>query len=65
MTDFGKQVDVVFKIKAALRGGHVHCALFSKPRAQFTWQKCGDFVIGADSITSFVSTDVEWQWEEN
>ncbi len=64
MTDFGKQVDTEFKVRWALRGGHVHCALFSKPRSQVTWQKCGDFVLGVESWTDARGSFWEWEKEE-
>ncbi len=33
-----------WRVRFAIRGGHVHCRLFSTNNPKGTWAKCGDFV---------------------
>lgn len=40
-----RQIDAVFKVRYIELGGHTHCSLFSAPRPDATYAKCGDFVV--------------------
>jgi len=61
-----KQIDTEFKIIYSEKGAHIHCALFSKPLSQVTWQKCGDFVIGAESKLDLCRLfDCKWEERED
>lgn len=37
----------VFKVTHEQAGGHVHCSLFASKSPNFTYAKCGDFVVRA------------------
>ena len=45
-----------YRIRYQLAGGHVHCRVFSRPKGQDTFAKCGDLTISASELSSFMYT---------
>ena len=36
---------MIFRVRFATRGGHIHCRLFVAEAQNMTFAKCGDFVV--------------------
>ena len=41
---------MIWKVTHQTAGGHVHCSLFSAPRPETTFAKCGDFCVRIDEF---------------
>lgn len=48
-----QQKDYEYRVRCQLAGGHIHCRVFSRPKGQDTFAKCGDLTISASEWISF------------
>lgn len=62
-----QQIDMEWKWRWELLGGHVHLDLFGRKLGSSTWQNHGHLVLGAESFVAFqlIMPGIAWERRES
>jgi hypothetical protein len=48
-----EQRDHQYRVRFKTGGGHIHCRVFTRPKGQDTYAKCGDLTVSVSEWLSF------------